>query len=91
MERDFKGVWITREIWLDKEKIIFVTDPYFVKKFVLESKCEGEKCEWCGVRSIALQEHHFPIPKYKGGTETVKICPNCHAEYHTVLKFWRTK
>lgn len=39
-------------------------------------------CIWCGVYTSVLHEHHYPIPKSKGGTEIVSICPNCHHEFH---------
>jgi hypothetical protein len=42
----------------------------------------GEFCEWCHGQTSALQSHHFPVPRKHGGTEIVKICPNCHFEYH---------
>lgn len=56
-----------------------------IKEIVLKEK-ENAKfvCEWCGCKCNILNEHHYPIPKSKGGTETVKICPNCHAEFHSV-------
>lgn len=56
-----------------------------IKEIVLKEK-ENAKfvCEWCGRKCNILNEHHYPIPKSKGGTETVKICPNCHAEFHSV-------
>ena len=41
-----------------------------------------EVCEWCGCYTAVLHKHHYPIPKSKGGTETVNICPNCHHEFH---------
>lgn len=41
-------------------------------------------CQWCGVNTSVLHEHHYPIPKSKGGTETVAICPNCHHEFHSM-------
>lgn len=39
-------------------------------------------CAWCGEDSVNLVGHHYPIPKSEGGTETVDICPNCHARCH---------
>ncbi|HET8886800.1 MAG TPA: hypothetical protein VFM70_10665 [Salinimicrobium sp.] len=39
-------------------------------------------CEWCEVKTSVLHSHHYPIPKSKGGTATVDICPNCHHEFH---------
>ena len=131
-ERDFKGVWIPRTVWLDErlninekfylaiytqcEKnenkadrimkqiasttticnskkrlrelnlIEVITDYEQAKSLVLQRKGKGVKCEWCGNTSFAIQEHHYPIPKHKGGKQTVKICPNCHYEYHAILK-----
>ena len=129
-ERDFKGVWIPKEIWLDtrlrvKEKfylalylennrcipiadlrirpivssaktlseikvhlallgLIKTYSPQEAKDNVLAFKGLGQKCEWCGIYTISIQNHHFPIPKKDGGAKTVKICPNCHSEYHTL-------
>lgn len=40
------------------------------------------ECEWCKSKTLVLHRHHYPIPKSKGGTETVNICPNCHQEFH---------
>ena len=39
-------------------------------------------CQWCGISTSVLHEHHYPIPKIEGGKLTVNICPNCHSEYH---------
>lgn len=131
-KRDFKGVWIPKEVWLDtrlslNEKFYFalylqfqknenitdrimlqiatktticsvkkslkelglidiITDHKQAKELVLKRKGQGEECEWCGLYTFAIQEHHYPIPKSKGGKETVRICPNCHSEYHLILK-----
>ena len=43
-------------------------------------------CKWCGIKTLTLHAHHYPIPKSKGGTETVLICPNCHYEFHSMLE-----
>ena len=131
-ERDFEGIWISKEIWCDKRLTVnqkfylaiyeqcskneietdemmkkiastttiwsvkkslkemglidFVTDYEEAKELVLQRKGKGKACEWCGIKTFALQEHHYPIPKSKGGDKTVSICPNCHAEYHLILK-----
>lgn len=39
-------------------------------------------CEWCKVKTTVLNNHHYPILKSKGGTETISICSNCHNEFH---------
>jgi CRISPR/Cas system-associated protein Cas10 (large subunit of type III CRISPR-Cas system) len=62
-------------------------DPYEIKKILMEKHLYGagvgeELCSWCGVKTIILVDHHFPIQKQFGGEETVEICPNCHQEYH---------
>lgn len=130
-ERDFKSVWIPKEIWLDsnltlnekyylsfyeqlqnerladefmltmiskttlikiknrlikKELLKKTTSPIEAKEIVLSNKNKGAVCEWCGCKTNAIQKHHFPIPKSKGGKDTVNICPNCHYEYHLIIK-----
>lgn len=42
------------------------------------------KCTWCKINTLALEEHHYPTPRTKGGENTVPICPNCHKEYHSL-------
>ena len=42
------------------------------------------KCAWCGCITTTLHDHHYPVQKSKGGTETVSICSNCHTEYHVL-------
>lgn len=42
----------------------------------------NNECEWCNVKTSVLHKHHYPIPKSKGGTDIVNICPNCHHEFH---------
>lgn len=49
------------------------------------NKGVGNKiCEWCGIKTFVLCEHHFPIPKRDGGNKTVNICPNCHNNFHFI-------
>lgn len=57
-------------------------ESYEIKEKNLKLKGKGVPCEWCGDKSIVLQEHHYPVPKSAGGTETVSICPNCHYGFH---------
>lgn len=42
------------------------------------------ECPWCKGETIILHAHHFPIPRSEGGTETIRICASCHAEYHAL-------
>lgn len=63
-----------------------IIDSEMAKNRVLLNKGQGKSCEWCGCRTYALQKHHYPIPKHKNGKETVLICPNCHYEYHLIVK-----
>lgn len=48
-------------------------------------------CFWCKGSTYSLQEHHYPIPRSKGGTEVIQVCPNCHYEYHSLSqrKFYK--
>jgi hypothetical protein len=41
-------------------------------------------CTWCRTATVRLHEHHYPVRKKDGGTETVSICPNCHSEFHAL-------
>ncbi len=43
-------------------------------------------CDWCESDTLILHKHHYPIPKSEGGTDIVKLCPNCHTEYHYLEK-----
>ena len=69
-----------------RELIETITSPEMAKQRVLKIKGSGDRCEWCGCKTYALEKHHYPIPKHKGGTETVLICPTCHREYHLIFK-----
>lgn len=68
------------------------TNSQEIKEAVLKNKeCSTNinsifpnTCEWCGNNTIVLHEHHYPLKKSKGGTETVNICPNCHYEFHAL-------
>lgn len=66
-------------------------DPEQVKGLVLQNKNRGVTCEWCGTKTNAIHYHHYPIPRKNGGTELVKICPNCHYEYHNIINRRFTK
>lgn len=75
---------------LKRLNLIKITTNYEeAKKLVLEQKGRGDICEWCGCKTNAIQKHHYPIPEAKGGKKTVNICPNCHYEYHKILKYKR--
>lgn len=140
MNKDFKGVWIPKEIWLsndlsgeakllygiillecDEKGVCLAMKSYLsnfyrvsvesirnslkeliecgyvkelnheefvsnvLKKKNLKNQGIGKRCcNWCNIKTFVLHEHHYPIPKSKGGTETVLICPNCHHEYHSI-------
>ena len=56
------------------------------REFTIKNSHKGLKCEWCGNESYILQQHHYPIPRSKGGTNIVNICPNCHYTYHSLIK-----
>ena len=60
------------------------------KEMVLKNKSNPKfKCEWCGCGCNVINEHHYPIPKSMGGTKIVRICPNCHYEFHSLYKISR--
>ena len=60
------------------------------KEMVLKNKSNPKfKCEWCGCGCNIINEHHYPIPKSMGGTKIVRICPNCHYEFHSLYKINR--
>lgn len=44
-----------------------------------------ERCAWCGCGTYSLHDHHYPKHRQEGGTEVVRICPNCHSEYHHLI------
>lgn len=58
--------------------------PEDAKDFVIAKSHTGLICDWCGRHSYVLHEHHYPIMKSDGGTDTVHICPNCHCTFHIV-------
>jgi DNA-binding MarR family transcriptional regulator len=72
---------------LEKNKYIDIRENCQNVKDLKRKNLKGlgygtEICEWCSVSTSVLHSHHFPIPKSKGGIKTVKICPNCHHEFH---------
>lgn len=69
--------------YLNKKKI----SAEEIKEIVINGKKNPKYvCEWCGCGCNVLNEHHYPIPKSKGGKKIVKICPNCHYEFHSINK-----
>lgn len=134
MNRDFKGVWIPKDILhntnlnitekcylalyqqydrdtvyvenimqinISKASVLrvrnklqclnLINTPYTsnakeAKKIVIDNIGKGEVCDWCGNKNLILHTHHYPIPKSKNGTNTVKICPNCHTNFHYIFR-----
>lgn len=37
-----------------------------------------DRCQVCGQNATRFENHHFPIPKALGGTETLSLCITCH-------------
>lgn len=71
-------------------------DVYTIKDFIIANHKAQYKekqidiinesyCEWCNIDTFILHKHHFPLPRSKGGVETVKICPNCHYSFHNIV------
>lgn len=46
----------------------------------------GKKCNWCKGTTHILQQHHYPVPRKDGGDKVVSICPNCHYEFHYLIR-----
>lgn len=57
----------------------------YLQQYKTSNKDIGRaECEWCKSTTLTLHEHHYPIPKNEGGKEVVRICPNCHYEFHSM-------
>jgi len=72
------GIVISRK--LTKNEIVSMLQAKTPQQ--LNTDLDFYTCEWCNGETFILNEHHYPIPKENDGTETVKICPNCHCEFH---------
>lgn len=64
--------------------------PYEIQNILSKKHLDGrgigdKTCPWCNGKTIVLHEHHFPVPKSLGGTDTIFICPGCHYEYHHLV------
>lgn len=44
-------------------------------------------CGWCEVQCYVLEDHHYPIRKKDGGQKIVKICSNCHKNFHALTDY----
>jgi len=74
---------LIKEGYLRKKKISHNEIVPLLKAKKLSGKGIGEKvCKWCGIKTTLLFEHHYPLTRRKGGKKTIKICSNCHTEYH---------
>lgn len=65
--------------------------PQEISSFLMKKDIKGLGignflCPWCNSKTLIPHEHHYPIPKHLGGTETVRVCPTCHFEYHFLYK-----
>jgi hypothetical protein len=45
-------------------------------------------CEWCCSETFVLHSHHYPVRRKDKGDKTVKICANCHSEFHYLTDHW---
>ena len=72
--------------WVERENI----DPEEVVSKLKNNTIEKPYiCEWCGNKVAVIDEHHYPVPKSKGGTKVVRICPNCHYTFHRKMgRIW---
>jgi hypothetical protein len=84
MNRHLESIGLGELIAISKSPKIESSEE--AKQFTILHSHKGNICEWCGRESYILHKHHFPIPKSKGGTNTVNICPNCHSTFHAIYK-----
>lgn len=73
--------------WIKKSRL----SPIEAKNLVCQKQPQSFSlgtltCQWCQAQTLILDNHHYPILKSKGGQEIVKICPNCHQEFHQLLR-----
>lgn len=52
--------------------------------FINKPTSDPSLCVWCKEKSRSMENHHWPIGREQGGTETVRICEYCHKEYHAL-------
>lgn len=69
----------------DSEKVIEFLKSKIPQKIHAEIYSFSEICSWCQGRSFKLHNHHYPISKKDGGLKTVRICANCHQEFHFLV------
>ncbi len=63
------------------EEVVSQLEKKSPQHFIINGEPERQ-CNWCACVTVALEEHHYPISKADGGTETIGICANCHCEFH---------
>lgn len=73
---------------LEKLKYIILRHHKIMVTDLINKNLDGfgygfQKCSWCKIKTTILHKHHYPIPKRKGGNQIIKICPNCHSEFHS--------
>ncbi|MGE4510066.1 MAG: hypothetical protein AB7D43_03085 [Sulfurimonadaceae bacterium] len=49
---------------------------------LLNKKNSQDGCLFCGYSKTFLDKHHYPVRQKDGGIETIRLCPNCHREFH---------
>ncbi|MBD2492179.1 hypothetical protein [Aulosira sp. FACHB-615] len=77
----------TKDGWLNKTEL----SAHEAKKLITAKQpqdllCGQLVCEWCKAKTLILDRHHYPVPKSKGGDKIVNICPNCHQEFHQLVR-----
>jgi hypothetical protein len=56
-------------------------------KLNIEKSSDG--CVFCSSKNN-LHNHHYPIKKSFGGTETIVLCSDCHFEFHSLSDYKHT-
>lgn len=54
------------------------------RQYLSHPKIKSKECEWCQSLTFTLHQHHYPVYRCKGGKNVVRICANCHSDFHTL-------
>ncbi len=62
--------------------------PYIIKQLLVRDLPAPSEphCPWCKSPTRRTHDHHWPLTRQEGGTETVAICHPCHVDYHAIAR-----
>lgn len=69
---------------IDHEKIVRILSNKKPQELNIDLS-RIERCEWCKCSTVVTHAHHYPISRSRGGKKTVRVCPNCHYEFHRLI------